>query len=88
MDINDIKKMRDLLKVVEEKSLEVAINSNPLESNVDTKKLLLFAGASKLCNLADSIIENPNFDVDIDAINEEYKKIEQKNKPFILYNKF
>lgn len=74
MDINDIKKMRDLLKMAEEKSLEMAINSNPLESNVDTKKLLLFAGASKLCNLIDSIIENPNFDVDIDAINEEYKK--------------
>lgn len=74
MDINDVKKIRDLLKVVEEKSLEVAINSNPLESNVDPKKLLLFAGASKLCNLADSIIENPNFDVDIDAINEEYRK--------------
>ena len=28
----------------------------------------------KVYDLADSIIENPNFDVDIDAINEEYKK--------------
>ena len=34
MDINDIKKMRDLLKMAEEKSLEMAINSNPLESHL------------------------------------------------------
>lgn len=82
MDINDVKKMRDLLKIVEEKSLEAAFTSNPLESNIDNKNLLLLAGASKLSSFVDSIIENPNFDVDIDAINEEYRKNRAKK-----YNK-